>query len=844
MKLFHMHLILTILFTVFQIFASGCRASSVGIYGVSTLEADVLRRNWINVVFLPIQKQFIQSHANAGKKVFLTLNVFGGREAWDRFPDSIPVTAIGDSLEHAYGGICPTHSAWRSSRLSLLTDWINEYGDPKGIAGIWLDFIRYPGRWEHEYPEIPDTCYCERCLSLFQNQFKIVIPSDLHLTIDKSAWIKNNAPHEWMQWKMNQITSFVRDARKTLDKNPAGRKLKLGVFLVPRKKSDAKGSLSFDLAQDAASFAPYVDVYSPMVYHKMVGEPVDWVAEITSYYKASVPGEVWPIIQAADVSPEEFEEVVSSASHAGAEGLLVYKYSAMTEEHFLALSRFAPADNLIPNPNFKISDGNAEAVEGNESFRTPSLWSAGAGGIIYDSQFLIAPADGSESVSIGITAGTDRQGQWSTSLPTCEAGDTYLFTADFYRDDRSDPSAYPVVNIWGNTYRLNTHRMFGQFQPLRLKVICPDSIEDGFKVFTFTTSSQTGTFWMRNPRLVKQEKIVSSPQVPPAQEFFPIAVYGANSKNLNEVKEVGFNSAVGRLEVPFILECLTQNIHCTLSVPREPEKLMLLLDELKPLLNKGTFIFYVNDEPGIHSFNEATAEDIQRIIKERFPHLPTNMAIVRPQVIPFYEAGADYFMLDQYPIPHMPMTWLSDSMDEAAEYVGRDRLQSVVQAFGSEKYASSGWPRLPTFEEMDCLAFLSIIHGSRGVYFFTYPEVASTAESLEDVKKVVSRLNSMRSWLKVYNDEEPVAVKIVSPYRYDPAGKPAVHCTQKTQNGTRMLLCVNTIRTYVESEVTMPQEKEVTWQDYFDGAQYRVIHSSILLHFSPLEVKVLIENTN
>ncbi len=837
-----MHLFLMSIFAVFQMFALGCSACSVGTYAVNTEDSAVLNRNCTNVVFLPSKKHLIQSQVREGKDTFLTLNAFGGREAWNRFPDSIPIMADGRRLDDQYGGICPTHSGWRSSRLSLLTDWVHEYGGQDGISGIWLDFIRYPGSWEHLHPNVPDVCYCERCLSLFQAEKNIQIPSDLHQTIEKSAWIKNNVPLDWMQWKANQVTSFVRDARKILDENPAGRKLKLGVFLVPWEKSDFNGSLSFDLAQDAASFAPYVDVYSPMVYHQMVGEAAEWVGDIARYYKATVPGEVWPIIQAVDVSAEEFGAVVSAASRANADGLLVYKYSAMNSEHFSALAKFTPADNLIPNPQFNFPDDESQAVAEKRPFVSPTHWSTGGGGEVYDSQFMISAAEGSESNSIGVTAGSDRQGQWFTALPTCDTGDRYRFTADFYRDNRSDPMAYPVVSIWGHDYRLNTHRMYGKFQHLRVEVNCPDLIEEGFNTFAFKTTSAKATFWMRNPQLVKQEQFVQSPQVPPEQAVFPIAVYGANAENLGEIKGIGCNSGVGRLDDTFLSECLAQNIQCTVAVPRNPEKLILLLDQLEPLINKGNFIFYVNDEPGIHSFSVATAEDIQRIIKQRFPNAATNMAIVRPQVISFYEAGADYFMLDQYPIPNMPMTWLSDSMDEAAEFVGRDRLQSVIQAFGGDKFAASGWPRLPTFEEMDCLAFLSIIHGSRGVYFFTYPEIASTAKSLEDFKRVVRRLNSLKSWLKVYNDEELVEVKMTSRYQYDPAGNPAVHCTLKEQHGTRMLMCANTIRTYVDAEIGVEEGRSLEWQEYFSGARSRVADGSILLHFSPLEVKVILEN--
>jgi hypothetical protein len=573
----------------------------------------------------------------------------------------------------------------------------------------------------------------------------------------------------------------------------------------------------------------------------MVGEAVEWVGDITRYYKATVPGEVWPIIQAVDVSAEEFGAVVSAVSRVNADGLLVYKHSAMKTEHFAALSEFAPADNLIPNPQFDIAENNAQTIAENRPFASPAHWSTGGGGEMYDSQYMISASEGAEPTSIGVTAGSDRQGQWFTALPTCDAGDRYRFTADFYRDDRSDPMAYPVVSIWGHDYRLNTHRMYGKFQPLRVDVNCPDVIEEGHNTFIFKTSSANATFWMRNPLLVKQEPFSQSPQVPPEHNVFPIAVYGANAENLREIKRIGCNGGVGRLNDTFISECLAQNIHCTVSVPRNPEKLILLLDELEPLINKGNFIFYVNDEPGIHSFSVTTAEDIQRIIKQRFPNAATNMAIVRPQVIPFYEAGADYFMLDQYPIPNMPMTWLSDSMDEAAEYVGRGRLQSVIQAFGGEKYASSGWPRLPTFEEMDCLTFLSIIHGSRGVYFYTYPEIAATAKSLEDFKRVVRRLNSLKSWLKVYNDEDPVAVKMTSRYQYDPAGKPAVHCTRKEQHGTRMLMCANTIGTYVEAEIGVKEGGALEWQEYFSGAGSRVVDDSILQLFSPYEVKVFME---
>ena len=61
--------------------------------------------------------------------------------------------------------------------------------------------------------------------------------------------------------------------------------------------------------------------------------------------------------------------------------------------------------------------------------------------------------------------------------------------------------------------------------------------------------------------------------------------------------------------------------------------------------------------------------------------------MLRPQMVAEYRDAADVFMLDPYPVPNMPMTWLSDSLEEAARQVPRERLWAVIQAFGGDKWA-------------------------------------------------------------------------------------------------------------------------------------------------------------
>jgi hypothetical protein len=106
---------------------------------------------------------------------------------------------------------------------------------------------------------------------------------------------------------------------------------------------------------------------------------------------------------------------------------------------------------------------------------------------------------------------------------------------------------------------------------------------------------------------------------------------------------------------------------------------------------------------------------------------------------------------------------------------------------------------------------------------------------------VIRRLNSLRSWLQQKNDPEPVTVNMVSRYRVDPSGNPAIHCISKTLYGTKMLMCTNSIRTYTEAEIVVPENGPDEWQEYYTGEQFYTVDDTVRLKFEPLEVKVLME---
>lgn len=762
---------LVVLLFLVPLWAFSGNTSVRGVYGVPKIKDDQkgssvsqLLENNITAVFVPPDQETIKLFEKQNVEAFLTLNVFGGKQPWKEFPDSVPVTADGGKLSGEYGGICPTHYGWRESRLQLLEKWLKAFAAEKAFSGVWLDFIRYPGSWEHAGATIPDTCYCDRCLLSFQVEKGVEIPRNLSVE-GKAEWIRTHAAMKWLEWKKEQITSFVRDARSLIDFYGTDKPLKLGVFLVPWMQGEKDSAITFLLGQDAEQIGQYADILSPMVYHEMLGKEPGWIREITEYVSDITDKAVWPIIQAEKIEAKEFKEAVDAVRFGGGDGVLVYSYSRMEAGHWPLLSDFTKQENIL--------------------------------------------ASGEQSKE------------------KCVPEKEYLFGADFLRE-KIVQAVYPEITLWGKSFSLNTHRIVGRYQHLRVNFTCTEEMAASGTVPLEMVQHQSGQqFYLRNPQLYQKHVFEQAMRPELNQDYFPVGAYGGKLNNLQEFKDSGLNSSILGLTREAVGKCMELDMHCIFSLPRDVEKIKILLDRVGPIPEVGRFAFYVNDEPGIHSFPRWKAKDINLLLKERYPGIPTMMAIVRPQVIPDYTQAADYFMLDQYPVPFMPMTWLSDSMDNAAETVGRKRLYSIIQAFGGDKWKVHGWPRLPTYEEMNCLAFLSILHGSRGVYFYNYQAAVSTKESRDSLEKVVSNIQKIQAWLTDDTDFATVNIDMVSANRFDPSGKPAIHCGEKKVDGKRLLLCANTIGTYVTAQIP------------FTGKTQQVVEKT---DFTPFEVKMYVDS--
>ncbi|MCX5815387.1 MAG: beta-galactosidase [Proteobacteria bacterium] len=1004
---------------------AGAETITVGMYGVPSIKSvkpdtyqNQLKKAGVNAVFVPDDEETIRWFKEKGYKVFISMNVFGGTGPWKKYPDSRPVKENGELLEEGhggYGGICPTHEAWRKESLDHIESVLRRFGGSDGVDGIWLDFIRYPGMWEVVNPDIPDTCYCKRCLSKFYEdrgqgvkgsrrgqgegrnnlEFRIenlefnktkdsqsrITNYELPITNYQSPITHHPSPitnYEWMVWKKKQIASFVIEAKRIIERYSKDRPIKLGLFIVPWTKGERQNDISFKIAQDAFELSKHVDVISPMVYHKMCGQDESWVRRMTEYYKETVSCEVWPIVQSHDCEQGEFANVVRYAGGAGADGVLVLSFGGMKPDLWNGLKAFKKPKNLFPDISRK-----GDTTKHSSQFTVHSSQQGEGEEDVHSSQFTVhSPAPNhsitqslnhSSSITqrpitqsllllktfehyyvrdeftrksidaVEITADYGREGKWEVALPKCRPGQEYLFTGLFYRDTFEN-GVYAHVSIWEQKFHINEHLWAGTFQPIRVYVTCPDILKDS--TFKFINNNPGTTFYMAKPKLSKtvhgsqftvhssspiaysplpiadhlspitQNPINSANSINSTNStFFPIGVYGANLNNLEEIKKIGINTVIvggkGEELRKLIQECRRLDLKYILSVPHDPDELHVYLNEvigaesgerraesnqITQLLNHlithqpspvsheqrtmGHLGFYVNDEPEIVSFPMNKAHDIQRLIKDRFPEAATYMAVVRPQKVRDYASASDFFMMDQYPVPSMPMVWLSDSMDEAAAIVGSERIVSVIQAFGGGEEAKHGWPRLPTRQEMECLTFLSIVHGGRGVFFFTFSEIGKTEEGKNDIAHVVGRLNKLGSWLTIENiiktaakgpkavhssqlaahsssaisyepsamsqdQEAGVEVGMLSPYGMDQKGRPAIHAAIKKKGNQWLLVAVNVIGTSVEALIHTNMEKIKAAREIFSDMQYGVISGAIQARFKPYEVKVfLVEKTS
>jgi len=312
-----------------------------GIYGSSNAFWNKgIRLNDLNVnaVFLNwkgINDKLLERSRNEGLKVFAEFPLLNGKDYVEKHPEAWAVDKNGDRIQPAswFMGVCPTESGFRQFRMMELRELLRKYD----LDGVWLDYVHWHAQFEEPEPILPETCFCENCISTFESSTGIDVP-DLS-TKEQAEWILSNHDHEWRKWRCSVIEGWVKDARiilKQMDPDAL-----LGIYHCPWTDEEFEGARYRILGLDYNMLKNITDVFSPMVYHRRMGRSPEWVRENVEWFCSAVQlksdsyPKVWPIVQAYDdplrISPEEFEAVLRYGSGSCSTGIMMFTSNAVAE---------------------------------------------------------------------------------------------------------------------------------------------------------------------------------------------------------------------------------------------------------------------------------------------------------------------------------------------------------------------------------------------------------------------------------------------------------------------------------------------------------------------------------
>lgn len=296
-----------------------------------------LRSLGINAIFVhrsSLKDELYNAAREEGIRVYAEFPTLNGKEYLEEYPEAWPINEEGERAPIAdwFMGICPTDSGFRKYREQQLHDLLSRYQ----VDGIWLDYLHWHAQFETPNPILPETCFCERCLLQFQEEMNVEVPpGDVQ---EKSRWVLTRSDSLWRLWRSKVLTDWV-SSMKTILKASQPSAL-LGIYYCPWYPDDYGGAHYRTLGLDMKALAEITDVFSPMLYHHMMGRSPAWVGEYVKWLQQSVIGDgralIWPIVQAHNkpgvITTEEFREVMWNGSRAPATGIMMFTLHTLMGE--------------------------------------------------------------------------------------------------------------------------------------------------------------------------------------------------------------------------------------------------------------------------------------------------------------------------------------------------------------------------------------------------------------------------------------------------------------------------------------------------------------------------------
>ena len=313
-----------------------------GIYGSPNvfwekgLRLDELGINGVFIYGPAVTEEMIERAREEGAKVYAEFATLNGSNYVEEHPEAWAIDQNGEKVKPAtwFMGVCPTEPGFRRYRMKKLRELLQKFD----VGGVWMDYLHWHAQFEDPEPILPETCFCDHCLTTFQAASGVELPEGS--TAAKAEWIIRNHDSTWRDWRCSVVAGWARDMKMIVKQvKPSAL---LGAYNCPWDDDEFDGARRRILGLDYDMLRESVDAFSPMVYHGRMGRTAGWVKENIEWFcrrlniEAGTFPKVWPIVQCHDepqvVSPQAFEDVLRYGVSAGATGVMMFTSNSVAED--------------------------------------------------------------------------------------------------------------------------------------------------------------------------------------------------------------------------------------------------------------------------------------------------------------------------------------------------------------------------------------------------------------------------------------------------------------------------------------------------------------------------------
>ncbi len=227
-----------------------------------------------------------------------------------------------------YTWLCPSREEVRQ----YLEERVASLCDIKGLAGVHLDYIRYPDVilpvgiqpkynlvQDREFPEF-DYCYCQVCRKLFHEK----------TGRDPLELEDPSRDDTWVRFRYDSVTKLVNRLVEVAHKKK--KKLTAAVFPSPLIARTL-------VRQDWPSWN--LDAFFPMMYHEYYLEDVSWIGRVTREGVGALAGraKLYSGLFVEWLPGEKMAAAVRVAVENGASGVTLFTGTSMTEDQWETLKK-------------------------------------------------------------------------------------------------------------------------------------------------------------------------------------------------------------------------------------------------------------------------------------------------------------------------------------------------------------------------------------------------------------------------------------------------------------------------------------------------------------------------